>query len=62
MGKESDNTAFNVAKNILSEEKVNYVIDEIGMGETVIFGEKQKTSPLDIGLFFQKLWKATCPN
>ncbi len=56
MGKESDNTAFNIAKNILGEEKIQKVIDEIGMGETVIFGEEQKTTPYEIGLLFQKLW------
>ena len=57
MGKQSDNTAFNIAKNILDEKKVKQAIDEIGMEQTVIFGEEQKTTPADIGLFFQKLWR-----
>lgn len=57
MGKESDNTAFGIARNILGKEKIEGVIDEIGMKETVIFGEDQKTTPYDIGLFFKKLWQ-----
>ncbi len=57
MGKESDNTAANIAKNILGEEKVKQVIDMLGMGNTVVFGEDQKTTPYDIGLFFNKLWE-----
>lgn len=55
MGKESDNTAFNIAKNILGEEKIKAAIKEIGMSNTVILGEKQTTSPSDIGVFFKKL-------
>jgi beta-lactamase class A len=57
MGKESDNTAANIAKNLLGEEKVVQAINTVGMGNTVVIGEDQKTTPNDIGLFFQKLWE-----
>ena len=57
MGKKSDNTAFNIAKEILGREIVEAVIQEIEMKETVIFGEDQRTTPADMGLFFQKLWQ-----
>jgi len=56
MGKESDNTAFNIAKDALGEEKIRKVIQTIGMKNTEIFGEKQTTTPYDIGLLFSKLW------
>lgn len=56
MGKESDNTAFVIAKNILGREKINQAIAEIGMVSTDIFAEDQKTTPEDIGIFFEKLW------
>lgn len=56
MGKQSDNTAFNIVKEVLGKEVIEVVIQEIGMEDTVIEGE-QKTTPYDIGLFFQKLWQ-----
>lgn len=56
MGKESDNTAFDIAKNILGEEKIREVIRKIGMKDTEVLGEDQKTTPSDIGLLFNKLW------
>jgi beta-lactamase class A len=57
MGKESDNTAANIAKNLLGEEKIVQAINTVGMDNTVVIGEDQKTTPYDIGLFFQKLWE-----
>ena len=57
MGKESDNTAANITKNILGEEKIKQAINTVGMDNTVVIGEDQKTTPYDIGLFFQKLWE-----
>jgi beta-lactamase class A len=54
MGKESDNTAFGVAKGILGEEKISEIIDEIGMKDTSL--EENETTPHDIGIFFSKLW------
>jgi len=56
MGKESDNTAFSILKKVLGEEAIAAAIQEIGLRDTVIEGE-QKTTPYDIGLFFQKLWQ-----
>ncbi len=55
MAKESDNTAFNIAREILGAEKVENIIDEIGMEETIVFGDDQRTTPDDIGLLFQKV-------
>lgn len=56
MGKQSDNTAFNIVKKALDKEVIEVAIQEIGMEDTAIEGE-QKTTPYDIGLFFQKLWQ-----
>lgn len=56
MGKESDNTAFNIARRILGQEKIEAVIKAVGMENTIILGDKQKTTPKDIGLFFQRLY------
>ncbi len=57
MGEESDNTAASIARNLLGEEKIEQAINAIGMDNTVVTGEDQKTTPYDIGLFFQKLWE-----
>ncbi|MBU0572768.1 class A beta-lactamase-related serine hydrolase [Patescibacteria group bacterium] len=57
MGKESDNTAANIARNLLGEEKIKQAIEISGMENTVVIGEDQKTTPYDIGLFFEKLWE-----
>jgi len=53
MGKQSDNTAYNICKNMLSEERINQTIREIGMEKTNL--SKNSTTPQDIGLFFVKL-------
>ncbi len=55
MGKQSDNTAFNIIRNVLGEEKINSVIKSIGMSKTNL--TENETSPKDIGTFFEKLWK-----
>lgn len=57
MGKESDNTAANIARTILGEEKIKQAIEIVGIKDTVVIGENQKTTPYDIGLFFEKLWE-----
>ncbi len=54
MGKESDNTAFNICWKYLGDEKIREIIDRIGMKDTSL--EKNETTPADIGLFFHKLW------
>ena len=53
MGKESDNTAFNVCRKYLGDKKIENIINRIGMGSTSL--ESNETTPGDIGLFFQKL-------
>lgn len=55
MGKQSDNTAYHIALDILGEEKVKSVISEIGMTNTSL--ESNETTPYDIGLLFRKLWQ-----
>jgi beta-lactamase class A len=55
MGLESDNTAFNIALNILGKDRVREVIDELGMKDTSL--DENETTPKDIGLFFKKLWE-----
>jgi beta-lactamase class A len=55
MGKQSDNTAFNVFTKILGKEKIQKVINDLGMKKTS-FADNE-TTPKDIGLFFYKLYK-----
>jgi beta-lactamase class A len=57
MGKESDNTAANIAKNLLGEKKIKQAIETARMDNTVVIGEDQETTPYDIGLYFEKLWE-----
>ncbi|HNP89043.1 MAG TPA: class A beta-lactamase-related serine hydrolase [Candidatus Woesebacteria bacterium] len=54
MGKQSDNTAFNVVSRILGEEKVQRLIDDLGLKKTSFVD--WETTPADIGLFFYKLY------
>lgn len=56
MAKESDNTAFSIARKILGQEKIENVIESLGMKNTVILGDSQKTTPEDIGVLFQRVW------
>lgn len=60
MGKQSDNTAFGIAKNILGEEEINKTIENIGMSKTSL--EENETSPADIGLLFSRLWELELIN
>src|SRR4030042_2609872 len=55
MGKQSDNTAFNICKKYLGDEKISEVINKIGMTKTNL--SKNETSAKDIGNFFENLWK-----
>lgn len=57
MGKESDNTAANIAKKLIGEEKIEQAISAAGMNNTIVIGENQETTPRDIGIFFEKLWE-----
>jgi beta-lactamase class A len=54
MGKQSDNTAFNIIRNVLGEEKINAEIKSLGMSKTSLVDNE--TSPRDIGTLFEKLW------
>ncbi len=60
MGKQSDNTAFNITKNILGEEKIYEVITKIGMKRTSL--AENETTPQDIGIFFEELWHGNIIN
>jgi len=55
MGKQSDNTAFNVFSRVLGEEKIQRTINDLEMRDTS-FSENQ-TTPEDIGKFFFKIYK-----
>lgn len=60
MGKQSDNTAFNIAKDLLGEEKINEVINQIGMTRTDLVNNEM--SPVDAGIFFEELWRGNIIN
>jgi beta-lactamase class A len=60
IGKESDNTAFNICRKYLGDEKVQSIINLIGMKDTSLM--EDTTTPQDIGLFFQKLWNGELIN
>jgi len=57
MGKQSDNTAYRIALNLIGEEKVNKVINELGMVNTSL--SENETTPKDIGIFFDRLWNGS---
>jgi beta-lactamase class A len=56
MGSQSDNTAFNIARKLLGDEKVAEITTNMGMKNTNI--EDNETSPEDIGVLFEELWNA----
>lgn len=60
MGKQSDNTAFNIVRNYLGDDFVQAYTKEIGMRDTDL--ETNMTTPRDIGLYFQKLWEGRLIN
>jgi len=55
MGKQSDNTAFNISRNLLTDDGVEKVITSIGMEKTNL--KNNETSPRDIGRLFEELYK-----
>ena len=55
MGKQSDNTAFNICRKLLGDEKIDEVTRSVGMVDTSL--EKNETTPKDIGIFFEGLWR-----
>jgi len=54
MGKQSDNTAFNVVVNKLGAEKIQNTINSLGMKDTSY--SENLTSPVDMGLLLRKLY------
>ena len=54
MGKQSDNTAFNILRKTLGEETINNTLEKIGMESTSL--TENRTTPKDIGRFFEELW------
>ncbi|MFC1710429.1 serine hydrolase, partial [Patescibacteria group bacterium] len=56
MGKESDNTAFNITKNYLGDEKIKTAMHEFGMNHTSL--EENETTMEDIGIFFKNLYQS----
>ncbi len=60
MGKESDNTAFNICRKYLGDKKIGEIITQIGMLDTNL--QVNETTPFDIGLFFKKLWEGKLIN
>lgn len=57
MGQQSDNTAFAALRRILTDQKIQQVINYLGMVKTSL--EKSETSPADINLFFRKLYSGS---
>ncbi len=55
MGKESDNTAFNVLRKKLGEAVINQFIGQAGMTNTSL--ETNTTTPQDMGILFRKLYE-----
>jgi len=55
MGKQSDNTAFHIVKELLGDEEIVKISEKYGMISTSL--EKNETTPEDIGRFFKNLYK-----
>ena len=53
MGKQSDNTAFNIVRQKIGDEKIQAFIKKVGMVKTNVV--ENETSPKDIGVFLQEL-------
>lgn len=55
MGKESDNTAFNIFRNIFGDQKIQKLIFDIGMISTSL--ADNETSAYDVSLLYKKLFQ-----
>ena len=55
MGQQSDNEAFKAVRAALGDDKINLVIDKIGMSKTSLV--ENETTPVDIAKFFKKLYE-----
>jgi len=60
MAKQSDNTAFNICRNFLGDEKVQDAINNIGLTRSNLVNNE--TTPKDIGIFFEELWNGNLIN
>lgn len=60
MGKQSDNTAFNIVRKKLGDQIINDYIHQIGMNHTSL--ADNNTTPYDIGIYFKKLYSGTLLN
>lgn len=60
MGQRSDNAAYNQLVKYFGREKIQAVIDDLGMEKTTL--AKDDTTPADIGLFFKKLYQDNLVN
>lgn len=60
MGKRSDNAAYNQLVKFFGQKKIQGLIEELEMVDTVL--AKDDTTPKDIGLFFRKLYLGNLIN
>lgn len=54
MGKQSDNTAFRIARKKLGDDVINQYMQKYGMTHTSL--PENETTPEDVGQFFEGLW------
>jgi beta-lactamase class A len=57
MGQLSDNTAFNVFRNLLGDEQIQKTINDLGMSKTNF--TDFETTPADMGILFRKLYSGS---
>jgi len=55
MGKQSDNTAFNIVRKKLGDQKISETATKLGMKNTSL--DANETTPKEIGTYFEDLWK-----
>ncbi len=60
MGEQSDNTAFTIVRKVLGDAAINTHIKQIGMSNTDL--DSNQTAPVDVGLFFKKLYNGQVLN
>lgn len=60
MGQQSDNTAFNVCRDLLGDSSIDQYTQSIGLTHTSL--ADNTTTPRDIGIYFKKLWSGKLVN
>ncbi|MCS7092015.1 MAG: class A beta-lactamase-related serine hydrolase [Patescibacteria group bacterium] len=60
MGKQSDNTAYTIGIKTIGITKIKEMITKSGMKNTNF--DKNMTTPEDVGIFFENLWKGNILN